>query len=172
MRHFWKNTLGLVLVFALFVCLGACAWADVSWSGDVYFSTDETIYDDVQVNGNVTVHLSGSAKVVIEDFLSGSAGSSLTIEGNGTLHAIDGIHVPGIITVNSGNVKAGNQGETSDSVVCKQVIINGGSLSGYGGSGPYSTGLRAESVTTAAACMHQAMPTALSRTASSLPAGK
>ena len=147
MRHFWKNTLGLVLVFALFVCLGACAWADVSWSGDVYFSTDETIYDDVQVNGNVTVHLSGSAKVVIEDLLSGSAGSSLTIEGNGTLHAIDGIHVPGIITVNSGNVKAGNQGETSDSVVCKQVIINGGSLSGYGGSGPYSTGLQAESVT-------------------------
>ena len=147
MRHFWKNTLGLVLVFALFVCLGACAWADVSWSGDVYFSTDETIYDDVQVNGNVTVHLSGGAKVKVTEMIMGSAGSGLTIEGNGTLHAIDGIHVPGIITVNSGNVKAGNQGETSDSVVCKQVIINGGSLSGYGGSGPYSTGLRAESVT-------------------------
>ena len=147
MRHFWKNALGLVMALTMFACLGACAWADVSWSGDVYFSTDETIYDDVQVNGNVTVHLSGSAKVVIEDFLSGSAGSSLTIEGNGTLHAIDGIHVPGIITVNSGKLGAGSQGETSDSVVCKQVIINGGSLSGYGGSGPYSTGLRADSVT-------------------------
>ena len=122
MRHFWKNTLGLVLVFALFVCLGACAWADVSWSGDVYFSTDETIYDDVQVNGNVTVHLSGSAKVVIEDFLSGSAGSSLTIEGNGTLEADDGINVPGI-TVNSGELMAGNHGETSDSVVCDQIYF-------------------------------------------------
>ena len=129
MRHFWKDTLGLVLVFTLFACLGACAWAEVSWSGDVYFSTNETIYGGVQVNGNVTVHLSGGAKVKVTEMIMGSAGSGLTIEGNGTLEADKGINVPGIITVNSGKLGAGSQGETSDSVVCKQVIINGGSLS-------------------------------------------
>ena len=138
MRHFWKNALGLVMALTMFACLGACAWADVSWSGDVYFSTDETIYDDVRVNGNVTVHLSDGAKVEVTKMILGSAGSSLTIEGNGTLEADDGINVPGI-TVNSGELGAGSQGETSDSVVCDQFIINGGSLSAYGGTGPYST---------------------------------
>lgn len=146
MRRFWKNALGLVMALTMFACFGACAWADVSWSGDVYFPADETIGGGVQVNGNVTVHLSNGAKVEVTKMILGSAGSSLTIEGNGTLEADDGINVPAI-TVNSGELMAGNHGETSDSVVCDQFIINGGSLSAYGGTGPYSTGLRADSVT-------------------------
>ena len=98
MKHIRKTALSLLLVLTLLVCLGACAWADESWSGKIKLNDLRTINGNVALTGDVTLDLFGR-QLTINGRIDGLP-YNLTIMGVGNL-VMDRIRPTEAILVNN-----------------------------------------------------------------------
>ncbi len=156
MRHMLKAALGLLLGLTLFICLGASAWAEI-WSGYQSFEVNESFYDDITIEGDVTLDLDNAILSVDSSIISGN---NLTITGSGELRlkgetsetssgwieldnltiedgtltvcTYEPVYVKGNLTINGGTLVTE---VTGGGIFAGNVTISGGTLIGDGDGG-------------------------------------
>ena len=120
-----KKYLNLRKVATIVACLAVTtfgAQAQITWNGTVFYSTTQTITQNVNVSGASTVNISPSVTVTISGVISGSA--AITVGGGGKLILTAANTYSGAITITGSTVQIGNGTSGSFANVASVTLAN------------------------------------------------